>query len=102
MPWSSSNRRAELPPDWSAIRARVLARDGHQCRGRMRDGSRCPTTSGLEVDHIGDRHDHTDLNLQTLCSWHHKAKTRSESLAARRRRPPDRRARPAESHPGLK
>lgn len=103
MPWSTSNRRAELPADWdSTRRPRVLARDGHRCVARMRDGSRCPTTTGLEVDHIGDRLDHEDANLQTLCRWHHRAKTQGESAAARRRRPRERRARPAESHPGLR
>ncbi|WP_275462074.1 HNH endonuclease [Streptomyces noursei] len=102
MAWSSSNRRAGLPSNWDTIRRRTLTRDGHQCTATMRDGERCPTTTGLEVDHIGDRADHTDTNLQTLCAWHHKRKTAGESAAARRRRPRERRARPAEAHPGLR
>lgn len=102
MPWSSSTRRADLPSNWDAIRRRILARDSHQCTAMMRDGSRCPTTTGLEVDHIGDRRNHTDANLQTLCAWHHKRKTAGESAAARRRSPRERRARPTEAHPGLR
>lgn len=102
MPWASSGRRSELPSDWtSSRRPRILARDGQQCTARMRDGSRCPETTNLEVDHIGDRLDHEDVNLQTLCRWHHRQKTQGESGAARRARPRERRARPAERHPGL-
>jgi 5-methylcytosine-specific restriction endonuclease McrA len=67
----------------------------------MRDGSRCPATTDLEVDHIGDPLDHDDANLQVLCTWHHKRKTADESGAARRARPRERRARPAERHPGI-
>ncbi|WP_411140259.1 HNH endonuclease [Streptomyces sp. x-80] len=103
MAWSSSNRRAELPTDWdSSVRPRILARDSQQCVATMRDGGRCPATAGLEVDHIGDRHDHRDANLQTLCSWHHKHKTARESAAARRRSARPRRTRPTEAHPGLR
>jgi hypothetical protein len=67
----------------------------------MQDGSRCTETTELEVDHIGDPHDHSDENLEVLCSWHHKRKTAGESARARRRKPPERRGRPAEAHPGL-
>lgn len=101
MPWASSSRRADLPANWEAIRRQVLARDGGRCVKSMRDGTRCPTREGLEVDHIGDPQDHDEANLQTLCRWHHRQKTQAESGAARRRRPRERRARPAESHPGL-
>ncbi|GGX98483.1 HNH endonuclease [Streptomyces fructofermentans] len=102
MPWASSNRRAQLPRDWdAAVRPRILARDGHRCVQALAAGGRCPETQALEVDHIGDPHDHDDANLQTLCHWHHQRKTAAESGAARRRRPRERRARPAERHPGL-
>lgn len=102
MAWTSSTRRADLPGNWDTVRWRILARDGHRCTAVMRDGARCPATTGLEVDHIGDRRDHSEANLQTLCAWHHKRKTASESAAGRRRSPRERRARPSEAHPGLK
>lgn len=102
MAWSTSRRRAQLPTGWStAIVPRILARDGHQCVARLANGSRCPATTGLEVDHVRAPHDHSDANLQTLCRWHHKRKTARESGAARRARPPERRARRPERHPGL-
>jgi 5-methylcytosine-specific restriction endonuclease McrA len=102
MAWSTSNRRADLPPDWdSAVRPRILARDGYRCVRTLEAGGRCPETTRLEVDHIGDPHDHDDANLQTLCRWHHARKTARESAAARRRSPRERRARPPERHPGL-
>lgn len=101
MAWSTSNRRTRLPGNWAAIRRRVLKRDGGQCVARMRDGSRCPEPA-TDVDHIqaGDNHD--EANLQSLCGWHHQRKTGAESAAARRRQPRERRARPAEAHPGLR
>ncbi|WP_431781715.1 HNH endonuclease [Streptomyces chumphonensis] len=103
MPWSSSNRRVQLPSNWGGTVARIRRRDGGQCVARLYpDGQRCPETQGLEVDHIGDPHDHSDSNLQLLCPWHHKRKTAQESATARRRRPRPRRARPRESHPGLR
>lgn len=59
-PWASSNRRAELPPDWASTKRRIKKRDGHRC-------VKCGSTQQLEVDHINDPHDHHDANLQTLC-----------------------------------
>nr|WSZ97260.1 HNH endonuclease [Streptomyces sp. NBC_00857] len=101
MAWSTSKRRAELPADWATVRRpRVLARDGYRCVARMRGGSRCLATA-TDVDHIGDRRDHTDNNLQSLCRWHHKRKTAAESAAARRTKRRPLRRRPAERHPGL-
>jgi len=77
-PWSGSNRRAELPKDWGRRRRRVLRRDGYRCR-------RCgkPAT---DVDHVVPGDDHSDGNLQALCSDCHDAKTLEEAAAARRRR----------------
>lgn len=102
MAWSSSHRRAELPADWATVlRPRTLARDGYRCVALMRDGSRCPATA-TDVDHIGDRHDHSDNNLQSLCRWHHGRKTAAESAAARRAKRRPLRRRPEERHPGLR
>jgi len=67
--WAGSTRRARLPHDWPAIRARILERDGHSCMW-VDNGRRCGAPAN-QVDHVqrGDNHD--DLNLRALCSWHH-------------------------------
>jgi 5-methylcytosine-specific restriction protein A len=95
--WKGSNRRAELPADWeTAIRPRILARDGYQCTW-IEDGVRC-TARATDVDHIGDKHDHSDENLRGICDWHHKKRTAAQGNAARKRVPEKRRPEP---HPGL-
>jgi 5-methylcytosine-specific restriction endonuclease McrA len=93
MAWTSRGR--DLPPGWPAIRAAVLARDGHRCTAIRADGTRCPETTRLEVDHIGDRHDHRPANLRTLCHWHHAYRTAAQSHAARRANTQ------APAHPGM-
>lgn len=57
-----------------ARRARIIARDGGQCRY-----PECSETKGLEIDHviplaIGGKDD--DANLETLCAAHHLSKTK--------------------------
>lgn len=95
--WANSNRRAELPSNWRReIRPAVLERDGYQCRAVDND-QRC-TEAATDVDHIGDRHDHSLTNLQALCRWHHDRKT-SADRNAMQRRPST--TRPREPHPGL-
>lgn len=99
MPWETSNRRQELPPNWySGIRPRILERDGHRCQWRRTRGI-CGSPAN-QVDHIGDRHDHSDDNLQALCAWHHRKKTEQESADARRKIAAKGRL-PVERHPGL-
>lgn len=78
IPWESSNRRAELPPDWEKRKRRVKRRDGNRC-------VICGSSDRLEVDHIDDPDDHSDENLQTLCHRHHMQKTQREAAAGRRR-----------------
>lgn len=94
--WASSNRRDELPPDWPQRRQRVLDRDAHQCTW-VEAGVRC-SARATDVDHAGDRMDHSEASLRSLCDPHHKRKTQAEAAAARaaksRRRPPP-------PHPGL-
>ncbi|QPB09603.1 HNH endonuclease [Streptomyces phage Sycamore] len=82
MAWASSNRRSELPPNWGAIRARVIRRDRGSCQGVLSEGALCGHP-GTEVDHIRPGSDHTLGNLQLLCAWCHKRKTQAESQAAR-------------------
>jgi 5-methylcytosine-specific restriction protein A len=100
MSWDDSRRRSELPANWSTeIVPRIKKRDGNRCTWITRNGHRCAETTHLEVDHIGDKHDHSDGNLRTLCHYHHKQRTAQQSAAARR--PPSQR-RPPEKHPGLR
>jgi hypothetical protein len=95
--WVGSNRRAELPPEWEpVIRPRILKRDEYRCRW-IDNGQRC-TQPATDVDHKGDKHDHSDRNLRALCAWHHGKRTSEQGNAARVR-VSNRRA--AERHPGL-
>jgi len=100
MAWDTSNRRAELPPDWrSKRRPRILARDGHQCQWPTELGP-CghPAT---DVDHKQPGNDHSDDNLWALCGWHHDHKTQGEAAAARRAKGYLSTKRSQEQHPGL-
>lgn len=81
--WESSQRRESLPSNWSQIRKRILKRDGDRCTASMRDGSRCPTTTGLEVHHTGKANDHREHLLTVLCSWHHAKETAEQSRKAK-------------------
>ena len=95
--WQGSNRRAELPANWdSEIRPRIFARDGGQCT-ETDGGVRC-THRATDVDHIGDKTDHSDENLRALCDWHHKRRSSQQGNRARKRIPEKRRPEP---HPGL-
>lgn len=94
--WHTSDRRKRLPANWQRLRVLVLRRDGHRCRAYV-DGSRCAATA-TEVDHVVNNDDHSMLNLQSLCSEHHKMKTLNEAKQARSRIAKDRK-RQAEAHP---
>lgn len=96
---SATSRHDELPPDWPAIRAEVLDRDGHRCVWILPSGARCPNAA-TEVDHIGSKNVHEKWNLRSLCSPHHAKRTAIQGMqeaAARRALPPRRRA--ARDHP---
>lgn len=97
MPWTTSNRKAELPSDWSTRRMRVLRRDGYRCRARDSTGALCGHAAN-QVDHIQRGDDHDYDNLQALCRWHHDRKSSAEGAAARRPRATQRRE--SEPHPG--
>lgn len=95
--WVGSTRRQRLPRDWTAIRQRILDRDGHQCT-RLVDGQRCANRA-TDVDHITAGDNHADHNLTSLCPPHHRQKSGHEggTAAARNRNV----RRPPERHPGL-
>lgn len=85
---SATNRSDELPPDWPAIRARVMRRDGHRCVWLLPSGARCPNPA-TDVDHVGANWDHSDENLRALCEPHHDKRTAAQGNAAKKRyRPP--------------
>ncbi len=63
--------------EWRKTRERILERDGRRCTKALADGSRCPITTDLHVDHklpkaMGGSDD--DENLTTLCRDHNLAK----------------------------
>lgn len=91
--WSSSNRRAELPPDWQQRRLQVKARAGGRCEA-ARHVAEC-NGIGTDCDHVNDPRDHSLANLQWLSSPCHKAKTQREAQAAQPKR-----KREPEPHPG--
>ena len=91
----TGERSKRLPSNWAALRKRVLARDGYQCRIR----SHVCSFHATEVDHIvaGDNHDLG--NLQSVCSDCHKQKTSFEASSASRRKR-ELKLRPRDRHPG--
>ena len=84
---SKSNRSEELPPDWPAIRERVMRRDGRRCVWRLPSGARCPNPA-TDVDHIDAPWDHRDENLRALCGPHHDKRTAKQGNAAKKRYKP--------------
>ena len=98
MGWETSNRKAELPADWSLRRMRVLRRDSYKCQARDSLGVLCGFPAN-QCDHIEPGPNHDEDNLQALCQWHHDRKSSREGAAARRPRPTQRRA--PEQHPGM-
>lgn len=99
MAWDGSTRRQRLPKDWPRIRRRIIRRDKGVCTALYSDGRRCDLL-GTDVDHIVPGDDHSDANLQLLCTWHHTRKSSSEGgTAAALRRPSVHR--PASIHPAL-
>lgn len=99
--FENSQRRSQLPSNWKQVREEVLERDGHRCVETFSDGKRCPTTEGLEVDHIRRGNDHRLSNLRTLCEWHHLQKSTREGAEAinRRKQQINQKFRRTEAHP---
>jgi 5-methylcytosine-specific restriction protein A len=97
--WSSSDRRAELPDDWSSRVRATRRRARGQCEWRLPSKARCPRP-GTDCDHKGKPDDHRLSNLQWLCPTHHKVKTAGEAAAARAALKPRPSSRP-DPHPGI-
>ena len=109
MVWDDdSERRKLLPPNWGSIGQAgsivndVFVRDGGRCRKFLPSGKRCPRMHPefrMEVDHIGDREDHSLKNLRLLCEDHHKKVTQGQAWRAKnQKRRKFKRA--EEEHPG--
>lgn len=96
--WRNSTRKNTLPPNWGALRQKILARDGHRCTWTIH-GERC-TERATDVDHIRPGNDHSPENLRALCRPHHRAKSSSEGGKARARKAIKRQREP-EMHPGI-
>ena len=59
----------------SAVRERVFARAGYQCEYRSRDGTRCSSRTGLELEHtrpFGVVPSHDEKLLKALCRAHNR------------------------------
>jgi hypothetical protein len=100
--WQGSERRSELPPDWTARRKRVLRRAGGQCEERdPQTNERCQEVA-TDCDHIKPGGDHSESNLRALCAWHHQQKSSREGAAARaaKYRKNAKKFRRTEEHPG--
>lgn len=99
--WQGSDRKQRLPADWPAIRRRILKRDGYTCTW-FEYGARCPARA-TDVDHKVAGDDHSDENLRSLCSEHHKRKSGREGAQAmhKQRRRNAAKFRRDEEHPGL-
>lgn len=82
MAWSTSDRRAQLPPDWAALRQRVMARDKWSCQWRYPNGGRCSAKAN-QCDHINPKGGDSESNLRALCEKHHAWKSSSEGGTAR-------------------
>lgn len=91
MVWEKNSKRKEellkarnlKGEPFSKIRTRILARDNFQCQ-MIRGGRKC-LLKATDVDHIKDRHNHEDYNLQALCSVCHRRKTSADVKAEYKR-----------------
>lgn len=88
--WSQPKRQWP-PPNWAAIRRRVLARD-RTCRLQYVG---CTVVS-TDADHVGERDDHRLSMLRGVCHECHVKRTQEQARAAIRRA-----ARNPETHPGV-
>ncbi|MCI2958231.1 hypothetical protein MN032_11030 [Agromyces atrinae] len=100
--WEGSDRKETLPPDWEKRRLRVLRRDRYRCQHVRYDTGRKCAAFANQVDHINDREDHDERNLQSLCEWHHLRKSGSQGGTAAAEARQAREASSKPRHPGLR
>lgn len=94
-----------LPSNWTALRNACFGRDGHRCTWRFDNGGLCGSKNRIECDHVNRFGPDELWNLQTLCWYHHKAKSSREAgiaSAERRKRIAAGKTRPPEEHPGFR
>jgi 5-methylcytosine-specific restriction endonuclease McrA len=78
--WAGSHRRDTLPPDWTAIRARIFERDHHACTWSEDGLPRCGAPA-TDCDHVIPSWrggSDNDDNLTSLCAVHHALKSSRE------------------------
>lgn len=75
--WAGSTRRKRLPPGWEKTRLRIFERDPI-CRI-------CNQNLSTVCDHKVAGDDHSDENLQGICSDCDKAKSSREGVEAKQR-----------------
>lgn len=74
---SSKLADGDRPPEW--VRRTVWKRDGGRCAYVAKDGTRCQTRRGLELDHVIPRSlggDHSPENTRLLCRPHNDEERR--------------------------
>jgi 5-methylcytosine-specific restriction enzyme A len=96
--WKGSTRKQTLPVDWERIRRVVLERCAYRCEWVEND-ARC-YSKATDVDHKGDRLDHSVESLQGLCNPHHLVKTGRDARARQLRFQSLKRL-PLEKQPGV-
>ena len=99
MAWEGSTRKETLPPNWQQLRRIVLDRCGGRCEVVKKNGKRC-WDKATDVDHMGDRLDHSVERLRGICTWHHSRKSSREGNEAQAAQRAVLRH-PVEPHPGL-
>lgn len=91
---AESRRRSELPADWeSAYRKPTMKAARGLCQIR---GPRC-THRATQIDHVGDKDDHT--RLRAACKPCHADRSSEQGVIARSDKK-KRGLRPQERHPG--
>jgi hypothetical protein len=105
MTWGDEGR--QLPPNWHSLvravkhRAKATSPLGiEQCEAKLpRSGKRCPDR-GIDVDHTGDKDDHSLGKLRLLCEHHHDQKTAGQGHEAWAAKKAPKQSLRRDEHPG--
>ncbi len=74
-PTSGGNGKSNSRYIPSEVRERVFERAGHQCEYKARDGTRCSSKTGLEIEHerpFAIYRSHEERHLKVLCRRHNR------------------------------